>query len=253
MSAMKALLVLLLLVAVPAMGAETDANGLAAAMRQARLSDGFEARMSVLVTKADGRHNLPIKIAVIGQFSSDRQRLVIRGISPEQVRGRFIAAERTADGRIRAISYGAQTPVVEADPFARLFDSGMTIWDMFGAWWSWPDQSLDGDAQAAGRACTFVRSRNAVPGPVQEVASCIDRGARLSLKTQLFNRQQAAIRTISVEQTMRKESGLLAAKKLLVTESSGTLTAIEIYGGDEQYVVTPDTFAALDARLTSNK
>ncbi len=249
----KAFLFLLALAASPAYCTGADATGLAAAMRQARLSDGFEARMSVFVTQPDGRRAAPFKVAVIGQVSSERQRLLVRGISPERVRGRFFAAERTADGRIRAVAYEEPSATRKADPFARLFDSGMTLWDMFGAWWNWPEQESGGSERIAGRECTRVRSGDGDAGPVREVASCADKDAKLSLKTQLFDRRHALLRTISVERTMRKESGALAAKKLLVTEADGTLTAIEVYGGDEQYLVTDETFAALDAQRTTGK
>lgn len=254
-SALKFPVILLLafFAAAPAYCAGTDANELAAAMRQARLSGGFEARMSVFVTQANGRRTAPFKVAVIGQFSGDRQRLVIRGISPEQVRGRFAAAERTADGRIRAVSYGEGSKIAGINPFARLFDSGMTIWDMFGAWWSWPDQKTGENKQAAGRACTLVRSGGAAASPVAEVESCVDREAKLSLRTQLFDRRHTLLRTLSVERTMRKESGALGAKKLLITEAGGTLTEIEVYGGDEQYLITDETFATLDPRPINAK
>lgn len=248
----KAFLFLLALAASPAYCTGADATGLAAAIRQARLSDGFEARMSVFVTQPDGRRAAPFKVAVIGQVSSERQRLLVRGISPERVRGRFFAAERTADGRIRAVTYEEPSATRKADPFARLFDSGMTLWDMFGAWWNWPEQESGGSERIAGRECTRVRSRGGDAGPVREVASCADKDAKLS-KTQLFDRRHALLRTISVERTMRKESGALAAKKLLVTEADGTLTEIEVYGGDEQYLVTDGTFAALDARTTNSR
>lgn len=246
-------ILLLFALAAPAHGAGTDAIALAKTMMQARHSEGFEARMSVFVTQPDGRRSAPFKIAVIGQVSADRQRLLIRGISPERVRGRFAAAERTADGRIRALAYEEPSAARKADPFARLFDSGMTLWDMFGAWWSWPGQESGGIERIAGRECTLVRSRGGDAGPVREVATCVDRDARLALKTQLFDRRQRLLRTLAVERTMRKESGALGAKKLLITESGGTITEIEVYGGDEQYLVTDDTFAVLDAQQTRGK
>jgi hypothetical protein len=246
-------ILLLLALAVPAHGAGTDASALAETMKQARHSSGFEARMSVFVTEADGRRAAPFKVAVIGQVSADRQRLLIHGIAPERVRGRYIAAERATDGRIRAVAYGEGTKVKETDPYARLFDSGMALWDMFGAWWSWPGQESGGTERIAGRECTLVRSRGGDAGPVRAVASCVDRDARLALKTQLFDRRQKLLRTLSVERTMRKESGALGAKKLLVTENTGTLTEIEVYAGDEQYLVTDDTFAALDAQHATGK
>jgi hypothetical protein len=244
------LLPLLAMLACPAYGAESSAaTALAESMRQARLSNGFEARMNVAVVKPDGRRAMPLKIAVIGQVGKERQRLLIRGISPEVVRNRYFAAEKTADGRIRAIEYGGEgsAGVAEASPLERLFDSGLVIWDMFGPWWNWPKQELDGTERIAGRDCTLVRSQtDSVTSPIREVVSCVDRDARLSLRTQFFDRRHALIRTISVERTTRLGSGATAAKKLSVTEADKSATEIEVYSGDEEYLIGADTFNKLD-------
>src|ERR1035437_869848 len=80
-----------------------SARDLAAIMLQAKYSDGFEARMNVFVTKPNGAHPLPFRLALIGQFAADKQRLVIRGISPELVRDRMYAAEQQRDGPLRAV------------------------------------------------------------------------------------------------------------------------------------------------------
>ncbi len=254
------LLILFAALACPAYGAEPSAQAgataLAGTMRQARLSDGFEARMNVAAIKPNGRRAMPFKIAVIGQIGKERQRLLIRGISPDTVRNRYFAAEKTADGRIRAIEYGEQgsAGIAEASPLAGLFDSGLVIWDMFGPWWNWPKQELVGTEQIAGRECSIVRSQtDTVNSPIRKVVSCVDKDARLSLRTQLFDRQHALIRTISVERTMRKESGAMAAKKLSVTEADKSVTEIEVYSGDEEYLIGADTFNKLDQHITDGK
>jgi hypothetical protein len=228
-----------------------SAEALVDSMREARLSDGFEARMNIVTVNPDGRRSQAIKVAVIGQFDADRQRLMIRGISPESVRNRYLLAERIADGQIRAIEYRERVAdgVVEVDPQKNPFDSGLVIWDMFSPWWTWPKQTLDGKERMAGRACTNVRSRDDTgTAPVREVISCIDKDAGLSLKTQLFDSRHTLIRTVAVERTRRRESGLLAAKTLTVATADNTVTEIEIYGGDEHYAVTATTFAPLDHR-----
>ncbi|HXU92597.1 MAG TPA: hypothetical protein VFP33_02975 [Gallionella sp.] len=242
------LLSLLATLASPAYGAEPSATALAETMRQARLSNGFEARMDVAAIKPNGRRAMPFKIAVIGQIGNEKQRLLIRGISPDAVRNRYFAAEKTADGRIRAIEYGeGSAGVAETSPTERLFDSGLVVWDMFGPWWNWPKQELGGTERIAGRECTLVRSQtDAVNAPIREVVSCVDKDARLSLRTQLFDRRHAIIRTISVERTMRKESGAMAAKKLSVTDADKAVTEIEVYSGDEEYLIGADTFTKLD-------
>jgi len=243
------ILLLLGAFALPAYAAEPTAATLVETMKQARLSEGFEARMEVATILPNGHRAMPFKLSVVGQVGKDRQRLRIRGISPDQVRGRFVAAERNANGRIRAIGYGEPISgnIEKADPAARLFDSGLVLWDMFGAWWNWPQQSIEGSDKVDGRACTLVRSRtDDGASPVREVHSCVSVEAKLSLRTQLYDRRHTLLRTIAVKQTIRKESGALAAKRLTITEADRTVTEIEVYSGDEHYLVEANTFAALD-------
>jgi hypothetical protein len=228
---------------------DSSAAGLADSMRQAKLSDGFEARMNIVTVDPGGRRGQTIKVAVIGQFGTDRQRLMIRGISPNSVRNRFLVAERIADGPIRAIEYRERVTdgVAETDPQKNQFDAGLVMWDMFSPWWSWPKQTLGGTERMAGRDCRIVRSRDETGiSPVREVVSCVDKGAGLSLRTQLFDSRRTLLRTISVERTIRRESGLLAAKKLTVAAADNTVTEIEVYGGDEHYAISAETFAPLD-------
>lgn len=238
-------ILLLTLFAQPGLG--TEAGALVETMKQARLSDGFEARMEVATIAANGRRAPPFKISVAGQIGKDRQRLRIRGISPDKVRGRYIAAERNADGRIRAIQYSEAGNIEKSDPAARLFDSGLVLRDMFGEWWNWPQQTLEGADRIDGRACTLVRSRtDDGASPIREVLSCVAPEAKLSLRAQLYDRRHALLRTIAVKQTMRKESGALAAKKLTITEADHRVTEVEVYSGDEHYLVDAGTFAPLD-------
>lgn len=246
---MRYILLLLGAFALPAYAAEPSAATLVDTMKQTRLSEGFEARMEVATVAANGRRAMPFKFSVVGQIGAERQRLRIRGISPDRVRGRYVAAERNADGRIRAIEYGepASANIEKSDPAARLFDSGLVLWDMFGAWWSWSQQAIEGSDRIDGRACTLVRSRtDDGTSPVREVLSCVNSEGKLSLRTQLFDRRHRLLRTIAVKQTMRKESGALAAKKLAITEADRTMTEVEVYGGDEHYLVNADTYAPLD-------
>jgi hypothetical protein len=241
-------------------GAESETilspNAIADSMRQARHSDGFEARMNVSIIRPDGRRSAPFKLAVIGRFNAETKRLLIRGISPDRVRNRFVVAERSADGRVRAISYGEHLAdgTAKADPFEKLFDSGLVIWDMFTPWWDWPKQSLGETDQVAGHDCRSVRSQtdsdNAL---VREVISCVDTDQRLSLRTQLFDDRHTLVRTIVVEQTLRKASAVMAAKKMSITGADNGVTEVEVYGGDEHYVLDSDTFAALDAHSAAGR
>lgn len=250
----KVILVCVLLAAGPGYGAEpgnpVSASTLAELMRQAMHSEGFEARLSVFMTKANGAHPPPFKLAVVGQFVADKQRLLIRGVSPESVHDRFIAAERGSDGRLRVLEYRGQTASehVESDPLSKIFDSGLVVWDMFCPWWGWPKQSLEGIERINGRECTKIRSVSDDKSiAVREVESCVDQQAKISLRTRLFDSKHALIRATSVERLVRKRiGGGMAAKKLTIKEASGVLTEIEVYAGDEQYEISDDTFSALD-------
>lgn len=244
----------LLLSAGSGYAAETDASALAESMQQAKYSDGFEARLNVFVTKANGAHPAPFKLAVVGQLSADKQRLLVRGISPEAVRNRYYVAERGSDGRIRAVENRAAGESAEFNAHAKMFDSGLVVWDMFSPWWSWPKQSLEGTEQIEDRECQILRSvTDDEKSAVREVESCVDQQAKLSLRTRLFDKRHVLLRTTLVKQVMRKGAGgTLAAKKLALTDADKMLTNIEVYAGDEQYEISADTFAALD-KLTHNE
>lgn len=231
-----------------------SANALAESMRKARLSEGFEARLNVFVTKASGAHPALLKLAVIGQISADSQRLVIRGISPEAARNRSYAVERGSDGRIRGVESRAAGEQNEFDPYVRMFDSGLVAWDMLSPWWGWPKQFLEGTEQIDGRDCLKLRSvTDDEKSPISEVESCVDRQAKISLRMRLYDKRHVLIRTTLVKQVIRKgDSGAMAAKKLAIRDAAKMLTDIEVYAGDEQYEITADTFAALE-KITHNE
>lgn len=238
----------LLLSANAVSAADISASAVADTMKQAKYSAGFEARLNVLVTLANGAHPAPFKVAVIGQMSADQQRLLLRGISPDVVRGRHVAAARGNDGRIKAVSYRTPDDYAAVDPNARLFNSGLAAWDMFSPWWSWPHQTLGGTDQVNGRECRkIISSTDDTSGNIREVESCVDLAAILSLRTRLYDERHALLRTTTVASVMRKgDSGRLVAKKLIVTEANRIRTEIEVYAGDDQYEISAETFAALD-------
>lgn len=249
-------LTLLTSLALPSYGADSSAVTLAETMRQARYSDGFTVRMNIATIQPNGRRDMPFKLAVIGQLNAKHQRLLIRGISPDKVRNRFVIADKNAEGRIQAISYSApaSTGIAKFDSTAPLFDSGLVLWDMLSPWWNWPRQSLGKTEQIAGRSCTLMSSQSDENfSPIHEVISCVDQDAKLSLRTELFDRRHTLIRTISVKQTMRMESGAWYAKKLTITASDRAVTEVEVYSGDEHYLVTADTFAQFDAYSAAEK
>lgn len=222
-----------------AMAAPTAAE-LAARMREARLTPGFEARLQAVDVAPDGQRSEPIKLSIVGQVDAARRRLRVRGISPETIRGDMRLAEYRA-GCVRAVDRNGT-----ADPYAPLFGTGLVVWDMLAPWWDWPQQSLAGKDRVAGRACVLVRSRSdARDAPIGEVRSCVDADEGLSLRTQFFDGQGALLRSITVATTMRKESGRLAAKKVTIA-AGNKITEAEAYSGDEHYEVAADAFAGLE-------
>lgn len=228
--------------------AESTAAGLAEMMRQARISEGFEVRMNVSVTRPDGTRVRPFRVAVIGQIDAHRQRLLIRGIAPETVKDRAFVAERAADGGIRVVGFDATGGGGgERDPHARLYNSGLILWDMFAPWWGWKKLRLGESGTGGGLACRVVRAA-AEGEPVAAVESCVNPEGGLAVKTQLFDAHHNLLRTLNVAKPMRKASGKLAAKRLNIVEADGTLTEIEVYAGDENYQITSDTFERLNAR-----
>jgi hypothetical protein len=229
-------------------GSEQSTGALAAMMKQAKYSAGFEARMNVLVTKANGARGTPFKVAVIGQFNTDKQRVRINGVAPESVRARFFAAERNGDGDIQSVAYSTVNDAAQFDSNKKLFNSELVIWDMFSPWWSWPKQAALANERINARECINIRSvSDDINLLIREVESCVDVKAKLSIRTRFFDSRHTLIRTATVWQTMRKgDSDALAAKKLTITDAAGTVTEIEVYAGDEQYQITTETFSALD-------
>jgi len=239
-------LIMLAAIALPAAAAPTAAE-LAAKMREARLTPGFEARFQAVNLAPDGQRSTPIKAAVVGQFDATRRRLVLRGIAPEAIRDEIRAVEYRVDGCSRAADGNGP-----ADPFAPLFGTRLVAWDMLAPWWDWSRQSLAGADRVAGRECVLVRSRadDRDTPPIREVLSCIDADAGISLRTQLFDSHGALVRDITVVTTMRKESGLLAARKVTVAVSDKR-TEVETYSGDEHYEVPVGAFAKLEGQATT--
>jgi hypothetical protein len=248
MCAVNFIAVSLLLSAHAVYAADISAAAVADTMKQAKYSPGFEARLNVFVTQANGAHPEPFKVAVIGQMSADNQRLLVRGISPDAVRGRYVAAGRGSDGHINAVAYRTADKYAAVDPNARLFNSGLVAWDMFTPWWSWSQQTLGGTDQINGRECRKIRSAtDDASGSVREVESCVDLTAKLSLRTRLYDNRHALLRTTTVAAVMHKgDGGRLIAKKLVITDASHTRTEVEVYAGDDQYEISAETFAVLD-------
>ncbi|MEI7841583.1 MAG: hypothetical protein WCI39_01005 [Gallionellaceae bacterium] len=230
--------------------AEQEAHSIAAMMQQAKYSNGFEARLNISVTKANGAQAFPLKLAVIGQVAADKQRVVIRGISPDWVREQYFAVEQLQDGRIKAVQYQT-AKMAEFSPFdvnAKLLESNLVAWDMLSPWWGWPTQIFAGRGYINGRDCINIRSiNNNKNAAIREVESCVDQQAKVSLKTRLFGAQQQLLRMTTVVKLMAKgEEGAMIAKKLTIQEAGKMRTEIEVYAGDDQYQVSPETFAALD-------
>lgn len=230
----------------------SSANDLVKAVRAQRSSEGFEARLQVVTTDSAGRRGAPMRLAVIGQFETNRLRLLFRAIAPGELRDRTIVAELTPDGRIVATERSTAEPseAKTADPYAALFGSGLVVWDLLAPWWYWPGQFLEGTGTFFGQKCEIVRSRlRAAPTPISEAVSCVRRDALLSLSTRLVDGRGEVVRTILLTQTARRESGALTPRRFTVAASNGSVTQVEIYSADEHHPIDATTFAMLDSRL----
>ncbi|MBI5920161.1 MAG: hypothetical protein HY847_00780 [Betaproteobacteria bacterium] len=226
--------------------------GLLEAVQQARYSDGFEVRLAITTVDAQKVRSPPIKIAVIGQASAERQRFLVRGISPEAVRNHYLVTAKNAAGPINAFEYGPDDEghPISVDPFAGLFKTDFVIWDLFGTWWDWPRQTAEGLGEVNGRRCLWVRSRPAALLQIKEVVSCVDKEFALALSTKVYDSQNRLRRTIRVEKLIRKNSNAgLMAKKITIADERGAYSEIDVYGGDEQYQVESETFGVLERLL----
>jgi hypothetical protein len=231
-------------------GEEQTAHAIAAMMQQAKYSAGFEARLNISVINANDTQAFPLKVAVIGQINADKQRMVIRGISPDWVHEQYFAVEQLSDGRVKAVQYRS-AKIAELAPFdvhAKLLESNLVAWDMLSPWWSWPSQILAGESRINGRDCINIRSiNNNKNAAVREVESCVDQQAKISLRTKIFGAQQQLLRmTIVVKLMAKGEEGVMMAKKLAIQDAAKMRTEVEVYAGDEQYQIAPETFSALE-------
>jgi hypothetical protein len=238
-------LLLCLLGAVPEVCAQeiSSARDIATMMKASRLSEGFQVRMRVTAADSDAPH--PLKLAVVGQFDGSRARLAMRVISPETMRNQFIVAQYRDGAQPSAMAHGEHGVAddLAIDPYMTLFGTQLVPADMFAIWWDWPQQTLGESMHIAGKDCTVVHSRSGtLPGPLREVDSCVDVNGKLSLRTQIFGAGHKILRTITVEKTMRKEDGALAARRLTVQAVDGTSSIVEVYDGDEHYRPTAENF-----------
>ena len=226
--------------------ASRSASELVNAMRDARDSDGFEIRIALRAQSAGSAAEL-IRIALIGQSGEDRDRLLVRAITPVAIRDRSIVSERVGD-HVQSTAYAsdampASTP---ADPMAGIFVTGLVVWDLMAPWWAWPEQLDEGAQTVGGHSCTQIRSRpdrrNA--SPVREALSCVDARNGLSWKTMLFDGHHHLLRSIEVTRAIRTQAGHSAARSASITDAQGNVTLVDVYSGDEHYRIGPQTFDA---------
>jgi hypothetical protein len=238
---------LLLLCAMsPAWGealAGRSASPLVEAMQAARESEGFEIRLTL--RRSGGGTEESTRIALIGQSIEGRERLLVRAISPSGIRDRAIVSERVGD-HVRSTAYGpdATSAAMRADPMAGVFGSGLVVWDLMAPWWNWPDQVDEGPQAVGGRQCTQIRSRPAgkEASPVREVLSCVDAANGLSLKTMLFDGRHRMLRSIEVTRDIRTQAGRSTARSASIADADGAVTFVDVYSGDEHYLIRPGTF-----------
>ena len=226
-----------------ASGEPLSATSLAESMRAARQSDGFELRVQLQAT-GGGAEDV-VRIALIGQFHAGRERLLVRGIAPANLRGRSIVSERFGD-RVESTAYehDATPASSRADPLAGLFGSPLAAWDLMAPWWDWPVQVDDGPRTISGHACTQLRSRpdRRAMSAVAEVISCVDAPQGLAWKTTLLDSRHRVLRSIEVTRVVRTQAGRSAARSASITDADGAVTRLDVYGGDERHEIRPDTF-----------
>jgi hypothetical protein len=233
------------LLAMPLPLSAQDAMRLVDEMREARGSDGFEIRMDVDTTSPDGARGEQIKLALIGDGSDRRRRLLIRALAPEHLRGNSLVAI-ALDGRVDARAKPANAAAARAvDPARALFGSALVAWDVLAPWWDWTDQAIGEREAVNGHACVEIRSRapRADAGPVREVVSCVDAEQALAWRTRLLDGRGRELRTIVVVRAMRTQAGRSVARSAVIDAADGSVTRLEVYAGDEHHSIAPGTFS----------
>lgn len=131
----------------------------------------------------------------------------------------------------------------EVNPEADWGGTGIIIWDFFAPWWSWTQKEIVGTGQVDKRACVLLRSApKSTTSKTCQVISCIDPESHLALQTQIFDRQNALQRTITVEKFSHMKGGAKIATKIRITGIDGSMTIAETYSGDEQFDIPRDAF-----------
>ncbi|MEO8921839.1 MAG: hypothetical protein ABI330_03255 [Caldimonas sp.] len=238
----------LLAACAPCEGAAVDGASIARTMREARYSHGFEARLAVSTVAPDDRRGTTLRVAVIGRSLADASSVVVRSLVRLVGQPASVVARLQADGTVHAVRVesSATGPAVTIDPVADRPFAGLSIWDMLTPWWQWPRQALHGHANVGGRDCSLVTSSGAGPLAVRSVVSCIDLDGRIALRTDLFDANGERLRRIEVTQTMRNSKGSLSPKKIRITEPGQAPLEVDVYAGDEHYVIDPGAFSVLD-------
>lgn len=231
-----------------ASSAAADGTSIARAMREARYSDGFEVRLAVSTIEADDRRGATSRVAVVGRNLAEAGSVVVRSLVRSAGQPASIVARLDADGTVRAVRVesSAGGPAVAIDPGADRPFAGLSIWDMLTPWWQWPRQTLNGQTNVGGHDCSLVTSSGPGDLAVRSVVSCVDLDGRIALRTDLLDRNGERLRRIEVTQTLRNSKGTLSPKKIRITEPGRMPLEVEVYAGDEHYVVDPGVFLLLD-------
>ena len=233
----------------PIADADADAGAsLARAMREAHVSDGFEVRMSVSILEPDGDRRAPYRVAVVGQASGDGGWISVRPLVRQAGQAVNVVARLDAEGAVRAVRLNGRSgaPAVAIDPYADRTLDGLSVWEMLSPWWQWPQQTLQGETQIAGRTCSLITSRATPDAIVRSVASCVDTRGRIALRTDLLDARGERLRRIEVTQVIRNARGSLNPKRILITEPGRAGVELDLYAGDEHYVVDREAFPALN-------
>ena len=242
----------------PVYAEEVSGKELAQQVFRKMRSDGFEMRMLVNTGNNNGdgdRDSQALKWSLIGQFLPHGARLLVRGISPEQIHDQFVYAQMDESGNLATASYalatGSATPQLTAtrggSPVG-LYGTNVFVDDFFLPWLLWPGQEITGSAEVAGTPCTLLRSTGAPEGfAAGEVISCIDTAHGVVLRSQIASTNDHSGRTITVTALVSGQTGRLVAKSVLIL-SGDSESRVTVYSGDEEYPIRSSMFPDVTIR-----
>ena len=216
--------------------APDGAQALVDAVAQAAYSSGF--RLHAELSLADGDPQQIWRMFIAGINQPGQQQLLIRALLPKAYSGRTVIVHRDGSQPASIASYGGGDAPGLHDS---LFGSGLSAWDLLGAWWRWPAQQRVGSDKLLGKDCVVVDSSGG-SGPVARVRSCISPQLRMPLRLEFFDAAGRRLQGIDVLSVKRRRDGSGMASALNLTDAQGRITAFKVYSGSDHAELPPDLF-----------